>query len=191
MGMPNRSAIDRRSELPLYSQMKRLIRADIAERGLEPGDRMMGDHELCDRYDVSRTVVRQALLELEHEGAIRRERGRGTFVGDLRSSRGFGGALIGTFEDIQGDIGEQHSRVVRRGFVLASPRVATDLGVPIGSQVVEIESVKWTAWRGPTRERSFPSTWERRCWRRTSRMSRCSASRNANSGSDSRGPPVP
>lgn len=142
MGMPNRSAIDRRSELPLYSQLKRLIRADIAERGLEPGDRMMGDHELCDRYDVSRTVVRQALLELEHEGVIRRERGRGTFVGDLRSSRGFGGALIGTFEDIQGDIGEQHSRVVRRGFVLASPRVATDLGIPIGSQVVEIDRIR-------------------------------------------------
>jgi len=140
--MLEHSGIDRRSDLPLYSQLKRLIRADIASKGLEPGDRMMGDHELCDRYAVSRTVVRQALLELEHEGIIRRERGRGTFVGDLRTSRGFGGVLIGTFEDIQSDAGEQHSRVIRRGLVVASPRVSTDLGIDPGSRVVEIERIR-------------------------------------------------
>jgi len=135
-------SIDRRSDVPFYSQLKRLIRSDIAARGLEPGDRLPGEHELCAQYDVSRTVVRQALLELEHEGVLRRERGRGTFVGDLRSSRGFGGALVGTFEDIQSHEGTQHSHVLRRGIISASDRVAGDLGVAPGTSVVEIERIR-------------------------------------------------
>jgi GntR family transcriptional regulator len=134
--------IDRRSPLPFYSQLKALITADIAARGLEPGDRLPGEHELSERYDVSRTVVRQALSDLEHERVIRREKGKGTFVGDPRSSRGFGGALVGVFEDVQGGAGHQHSRVLRRGLVPASARVADDLGVKEGAEVVEIERVR-------------------------------------------------
>jgi GntR family transcriptional regulator len=136
------TTIDRRSPLPFYFQLKELIIADIAARGLEPGDRLPGEHELCERYDVSRTVVRQALRDLELEQVIRREKGKGTFVGDPRTSQGFGGALIGAFEDIQSDAGQQHSRVLRRGFVPASARVADDLDVVEGSEVVEIERIR-------------------------------------------------
>lgn len=136
------TTIDRRSAVPFYSQLKDLIVADISARGLEPGERLSGEHELCERYDVSRTVVRQALLELEHEGAIRRERGRGTYVGDARTSQGFGGALTGSFEDIQGGTGRQHSRVVRRGTIVASSSVARDLDIVEGADVVEIERIR-------------------------------------------------
>ncbi|MBY0689248.1 GntR family transcriptional regulator [Microbacterium marinilacus] len=140
--VPVPAGIDRRSSVPFYSQLKDIIVADIVARGLEAGDRLPGDHELCERYDISRTVVRQALLELEHEGFIRREKGRGTFVHDPRTSRGIGGALVGSFEDIQGGEGAQHSRLLRRGFVPASARVASDLGVDEGTEVVEIERLR-------------------------------------------------
>ncbi len=139
---PKMSKINRKSAVPLYSQLKRLLIADLAARGLEAGDRMPGEHELCETYDVSRTVVRQALLELEHEGFVRRERGRGTFVGDLHSSRGIGGALVGTFEDIQSGGGEQHSYVVRKGITRAAPPVARDLGLAVNAEVVEIERIR-------------------------------------------------
>jgi GntR family transcriptional regulator len=138
----SRKGIDRRSALPFYSQLKQLVRDDIAARGLEAGDRLPGDHDLCEIYEVSRTVVRQALLELEHEGVIRREKGRGTFVGDPRTSRGFGGALVGTFEDIQSEAGEQRSVVLRKGIVPASFQVARDLVIEENSEVVEIERIR-------------------------------------------------
>lgn len=140
--MTEQLQIDKRSPLPFYAQLKQLIRDDIAVRGLEPGDKLPGEHELCSRYDVSRTVVRQALLELEHEGVISREKGRGTFVGDPRTSRGFGGALVGTFEDIQSDSGEQRSHVVSRSIVTASEAVAADLDLDEGAQVVEIVRIR-------------------------------------------------
>lgn len=135
-------SIERRSPVPFYSQLMQLIRNDIIERGLEPGDSLPGEHRLCEQYGVSRTVVRQALLELEHEGVVRREKGKGTFVGDPRTSRGFGGALVGSFEDIQSQSGEQRSHLLSRSIVPASENVAMDLGLAAGSRVVEIVRVR-------------------------------------------------
>ncbi len=135
-------AIDRRSPIPFYVQLKEAIVDLIATDGYEPGDRLPGEMELCEQYDVSRTVVRQALLELELEGHIRREKGRGTFVADRHSTRGIGGTLVGAFEDIQSGGGEQRSRVLRRGIIPASSGVARDLGVDEGEDVVEIERLR-------------------------------------------------
>ncbi len=128
--------------MPFYSQLKDLIIADIAARGLEPGERLPGDFDLCAEYDVSRTVVRQALRELEFEGFVRRERGRGTFVAAGRSSSVFGHALVGSFEDIQSGSGTQHTTVLRSRLVPAGTQVASDLGLGVGEDVVEIERLR-------------------------------------------------
>lgn len=134
--------IDRRSPVPFYAQLKDLMLADITARGLEAGDRIPTERELCEAYDVSRTVVRQTLLELERAGTISREKGRGTFLADRSSSAVFGGALVGAFEDIQSEEGHQHSRVIRRGIVPAPQRISDDLGIVVGAEVVEIERIR-------------------------------------------------
>ena len=50
---------------------------------------------MCRRYDVSRTVIRQALRDLEHEGLIVREKGRGTFVAEPKLREGLFQELTG------------------------------------------------------------------------------------------------
>jgi GntR family transcriptional regulator len=74
--MMNRST----NKPPLYLR----IHAHLKKR-LETGEWGMGamlpsENELCDFYSISRGTVRQVLAELEKEGLIRRERGRGTFA---------------------------------------------------------------------------------------------------------------
>jgi DNA-binding transcriptional regulator YhcF (GntR family) len=78
--------INRDVPIPIYYQLKQLIK-DQVERGvLKPGDQIPSEDELCTRYGISRTPVRQALTELVHEGLLVRIHGRGTFVAEPASA---------------------------------------------------------------------------------------------------------
>lgn len=72
--------IDHASPIPLYYQLRLLIEKEIETGNLQPGDQIPTEAELCQRYKISRTPVRQALLELTREGILVRTVGRGTFV---------------------------------------------------------------------------------------------------------------
>jgi GntR family transcriptional repressor for pyruvate dehydrogenase complex len=52
----------------------------VVSGGLEPGERLPPERELCARLGVSRTVVREALNVLEARGLISIEHGRGAVV---------------------------------------------------------------------------------------------------------------
>ncbi len=78
--------IDRSADQPLHAQLKGLIRRAIEDGRLRPGDRLPTEHELCRHFGLSRTPVRQALLELAQEGLLTRVPGRGTFVADVRAT---------------------------------------------------------------------------------------------------------
>src|SRR5918992_423458 len=52
----------------------------VVSGGLEPGERLPSERELCERLGVSRTVVREALNLLEARGLISIEHGRGAVV---------------------------------------------------------------------------------------------------------------
>src|SRR5215212_3395411 len=54
----------------------------VISGGLEPGERLPPERELCARLGVSRTVVREALNLLEARGLISIEHGRGAVVSD-------------------------------------------------------------------------------------------------------------
>jgi len=60
----------------IYTALK--LRIDAGEWGY--GAMLPTENELCETYQVSRGTVRQVMAELEKEGQVRRERGRGTFL---------------------------------------------------------------------------------------------------------------
>jgi DNA-binding GntR family transcriptional regulator len=67
---------------PLRQEVVRLLREDILGQELLPGDRLT-ENALCDRYGVSRTVVREALRQLETENLITMRPNRGPIVAVL------------------------------------------------------------------------------------------------------------
>lgn len=58
-----------RTAAPLRQQVVRLVREDILEEKLVPGQRLV-ESALCEAYGVSRTVIREALRQLETEHLI-------------------------------------------------------------------------------------------------------------------------
>ena len=81
-----RTSIDKGSVIPYYVQLRDALEEQIRSGSWKPGDKLPGEMELCERFDVSRTVVRQALKEMSYAGVIRREKGRGTFVSEPKIS---------------------------------------------------------------------------------------------------------
>lgn len=72
--------IDRSQPVPLYFQIKAHVMEAILAGEYGPGDRLPTEHELCERFGVSRTPVNRALSELAAEGTVLRHRKRGSFV---------------------------------------------------------------------------------------------------------------
>lgn len=137
------SAIDRSSPLPFYHQLKQILLAELRERELSPGDRLPGDHDLCATYAVSRTVVRQALAELETEGVIVRVKGRGTFVAAEKTAEHLVQSLTSLFEDVAARGSHLHSEIRRLEIVPADAHVAAELQLQIGAPVIVVERLRF------------------------------------------------
>jgi GntR family transcriptional regulator len=76
--------LERSNPLPLYYQLKEVLRQQIRAGHLAPHSAIPSEPELVARYHVSRATVRQALTELVHEGLLYRQHGKGTFVCEPR-----------------------------------------------------------------------------------------------------------
>ena len=62
---------------------------DIREGRLKPGDKLPTESALVERFDVSRTVVREAISRLQASGLVETRHGIGTFVMEPREAGTF------------------------------------------------------------------------------------------------------
>ncbi|MEW5921736.1 MAG: GntR family transcriptional regulator [Bacillota bacterium] len=69
-----------RSGVPLYLQLKEQVKTAVAGGVLKPGDRLLPVREMADNLSVNPNTVARAYSELEREGLLSSEQGRGTFI---------------------------------------------------------------------------------------------------------------
>jgi len=78
---PPMSPVDRK---PLHRQVSRILRHRILHAELTPGSKL-NESKLALELDVSRTPLREALLQLQQEGFLTAEPGKGFSVAELDS----------------------------------------------------------------------------------------------------------
>src|SRR5438045_9638554 len=85
MAMPQRQI----EAAPAFTRVPRLALSDhiveqiaelIARGALKPGDRIPSEKQLCEKFGVGRTSVREALRSLSVMGVLESHMGDGTFV---------------------------------------------------------------------------------------------------------------
>ena len=64
----------------LYEEIVEQIRLLISDGKLKPGDKLLAERELADRFQVSRASVREAIRTLEMLGVIDIRPGEGTYI---------------------------------------------------------------------------------------------------------------
>jgi DNA-binding GntR family transcriptional regulator len=75
--------IDRDSFEPVYHQLAKILRHQIATGDFRPGDQIPSEARLCEQYEISPMTARRALMILLDEGLTTASPGRGTFVKPL------------------------------------------------------------------------------------------------------------
>lgn len=77
--------IDKDAEEPIYRQLIRIIRDQIATGTWHAGDRLPATRDLADELNISRISVVNAYAELRESGLLSAHTGRGTFVAGVSS----------------------------------------------------------------------------------------------------------
>jgi GntR family transcriptional regulator len=137
----NLQPLDKNSFVPLYFQIQARLLKQIRSGQLKPGDSVPAEEDLCRFYGVSRMTARQALQALKHEGLVRSEKGRGTFVIQPKLEKQIG-HLSGFSAEMHSLGMEPTSRVLYQKTVVATPKTAILLGVPPGSPLLELHRLR-------------------------------------------------
>lgn len=130
--------MERRSGIALWRQIADSIRAEIAAGAF--GDRLTPEHELAGRFGVNRHTVREAIASLVHEGVLRSEQGRGTFIEDVRRFAYPIGIRTRFSEGLDGQARELRGTLLGYAHVEASDAVAAALGLATGAPVLRMET---------------------------------------------------
>lgn len=72
--------IDTRSPIPLYYQVKDIIKNQILSGEVQPEAPLVSENMLMKKYNISRNTARQALTYLVNEGLAYRIQGKGTYA---------------------------------------------------------------------------------------------------------------
>lgn len=133
--------LDYKSFVPLYHQLKVIIKKKIEKKILVPGNIIPSEKELCDTYKISRATVRQALQELKKEGLLNRVRGKGTFIAQPK--------LDQVLEDVYGynknmlhQGVKPSSVVISQKLIIPSKEIAKFLNLSTDEKVVFLERIR-------------------------------------------------
>ena len=135
--------IDFDSNIPYYIQLIDALKALIVSGQWKPGDQIPSEPDLCYTYVVSRTVVRQALREIELEGLIVRRKGKGTFVAEPKISESLAQKLTGFYQDMVERGHQPVTQVLRHKVVPANQNIAGFLGLEVNTPVIDIERLRF------------------------------------------------
>lgn len=136
-------SIDRSSPVPFYFQLARLFQDEIVSGSWPPGHRLASETAICSHYGVARSTVRQALLMLENEGLIVREKGRGTFVAGSQPRSWLLQSPGGLFYEEVQRLGRRVESTILRAEREPLPRWAADaLKQTTGAEGVALERLR-------------------------------------------------
>ena len=126
---------------PLYLQIKGLILSEIKAGKYTAHQRLPSERELSAAYGVSRMTVRQAVVDLQHSGAVYARVGKGTFVAAPKIDQQL--RLVTSFTQEMRERGQQpSSRLLDARIAPASADVATALELHPGALVATLARVR-------------------------------------------------
>lgn len=129
--------------IPYYFQLSNYIEGKIKAKEFEPGQLMPSEQEICEKLDISRTVVRQAMADLERKGLITKQSGKRSTVSYPKYQGSLMQNLRGYYEDAVSKGQKPTTRVLKLGVVPAEGEVAEALKLNEGEPVIMLNRLRF------------------------------------------------
>lgn len=133
--------LDRQSAVPLYYQIQQFLLEQIHSGVFRPGEAISSEQEISARLRVSRMTVRQALKSLCDQGVLYSQRGKGTFVSEVKLEKNFRNVLSFT-EEMSNGGSRPGSNVLSFSITPADINTAEALRINTNDQVVSLRRLR-------------------------------------------------
>jgi len=127
--------------VPLYRDLRATLMGEIVSGKFPVGSRFPTDYALCERFQVSRATVREALRSLQEEGLLVRVPGSGTVVGALPGSPRYV-QTIESIEQLYSAARAAHLAIHHTGWVRLGPEIATVLERPVNERWLRVSGLR-------------------------------------------------
>ncbi|QUW21268.1 GntR family transcriptional regulator [Sporosarcina sp. Marseille-Q4063] len=147
--------LDSNAEEPLYKQLAKIISGKILEEGMDSGTLIPSESEMIEKYNVSRTTVREAIQLLVNKGVLEKIWGKGTIV---KSS---------VFVETLGELTGFAEEIMEQGYVPSAKLISAEmksnhlyemskLSLSPQDEILIIERIRIAD--------DLPIAYERSCW---------------------------
>ncbi len=134
--------LDESNPLPLYHQLKILLKEKIENGIWKPGKRIPSEKELANIYNTSMATVRQAVALLTNEGFLVKKQGKGTFVATTKIQKG--PILLTSFtEEMRSKGFKVKSKVLRFGKIEPNDAIKKILDLTKGEELFFIQRLRY------------------------------------------------
>ncbi|HEV2196664.1 MAG TPA: GntR family transcriptional regulator [Candidatus Acidoferrum sp.] len=133
--------LDRHSVVPLYFQIHQHLLQEIRSGQFKAGRPLPSEEIISKRLRVSRMTARQALKSLCNLGVAYSQRGKGTFVSEIKLEKNFRQVQSFT-EEMEARGSRPHSKLISSQIVPASAEAAEALHLSPGETVIRIRRLR-------------------------------------------------
>jgi GntR family transcriptional regulator len=132
--------INKNLKIPYYYQLYENIVESIEKNMLSEGDRLFGEIQLCEKYGVSRITVRQALKELEVNGYIVREQGKGTFIRKKIETHSLQ-KVSSIVDELKSEGIKTVNKILENKVIIPDEKISKILGLEAGKRVLFVKRI--------------------------------------------------
>jgi len=135
--------VDHSSPVPFYAQLNGYIERQIKDHKWAAGQLLPSEQELCAAAGVSRTVVRQAIAELERKGLVTKQSGKRSSVAFPKYEGSLMQNLSGFYDDALARGQRPFTKVLGLRVIPATPEIGEALHIEEGDPVIELNRLRF------------------------------------------------
>lgn len=139
----NQIALDKETPIPLYFQVKNMIKKRIENGSLTEGDAIPSEMEFCEYLGISRATVRQAITELVAEGYLYRKRAKGTYVAAPKISARFFSRLESFHTEMEEKGMKPSTKVLSVSKIEGGSDICSRLGLDEQTPLIYLERLRY------------------------------------------------